>query len=183
MADQPPRSAPPELNKAFRQNAGTPHQEPDHSVNGTARAEIQNRETHEKAHDAHEQLWRREMARLARASDPYPDFDLGSRAHRNLLGEYEERRTDWERQGAQIDNSFAVQKDLIRKTGQTVTKEFTVHKGRGPEPGGNLSKPPTPNSPNKSGQAEDFAVRDEQARKPSKEFAVKTQGQELERAR
>ena len=185
MADTPNPSGAPDMGDAFRRNVGSAHEEPDLSVNGTARAAIKNAQAHEDALGAHDEKWRMEMNKLASASDPYPDFDLGSRAHRNLLGEYEERRTDWERERDQIDNSFSVQKDHIRKTGQTLSDEFTFHHGRGPEPDGNAPTPQTPNSPPTGGHAEDFKISDGQTRgrNPSEEFAVQAQSHELERVR
>jgi hypothetical protein len=185
MADKPQGSAAPDMGGAFRRNAGAPHPEPDLSVNGTARAEIQNREAHENALDAHEQLWRAEVAKLARASDPFPDFDLGSRAHRNLLGEYEERRTNWEYQRDQIDNSFAVQKDRIRQTGQTVANEFSDSQGRGFDPSGNAPRRPAPTRPPAGAQASEFPVSHEHSRQvsPSEDFIVHVQEKDLVKSR
>lgn len=185
MAERSKPSGLPDMGDAFRSNAGSAYEEPDLSVNGTARAEIENGHAHEDALAAHDHKWNMEKNKLANASDPYPDFDLGSRAHRNLLSEYDERRTDWERERDQIDISFAVQKDHIRKTGQTLTDEFTLHHGRGPEPGGNAPTPQTPGSPPASGHADDFAVDREQSRHRShaEEFAVQSQSHELERVR
>lgn len=95
----------------------------------TARNEIENRANLERNLDRHEELWKRERNKIAHSSDPYPDFDLGSRGHRNIQRELQERRTIWEQRKDQIENSFAVRQSDIRQDGNTLSDEFTARKG------------------------------------------------------
>lgn len=123
------KKEPLELGASFDASKGEVFEDISKSVNATARAEIKTVQDHEKAVEQHEQRWINERNKLAHMSDLYPDFDLGSRAHRNLLSAYEERRTEWQRQADQIDNSFEVKRDHVRKTGRTVSSEFESHTG------------------------------------------------------
>ncbi|MEO1660112.1 MAG: hypothetical protein AAFR51_03930 [Pseudomonadota bacterium] len=119
----------PDLGASFDASKGSRYVDITTSANATASAELENAKKHEQAMDAHNQRWVRERDRLAVVSDLYPEFDLGSRAHRNLLSAYEERRTQWQKQADQIDNGFEVKRDHLRNTGRTVSNEFKVQTG------------------------------------------------------
>ncbi|MCB2062394.1 MAG: hypothetical protein KDE25_02865 [Novosphingobium sp.] len=104
-----------------------PAPQPDEwNISAGARAEIDNARYREEALDAHERKWREEQRKIAASSDPFPDFDLGSRAHRNILAEYEERRTVWEMERDGIERSFAATRTDIRSTNLTLTDEFAA---------------------------------------------------------
>ena len=135
-----------ELNKdtnlagAFRESAGEApapardaHSIDERSISATARAELGNAAGREEALDAHEDQWRVERGKIANASDPYPDFDLGSRAHRNIQSEYEERRTVWEMGRDEIERSFAAKREDIREASPTLTGDFAKN-GRDGKP-------------------------------------------------
>lgn len=96
------------------------------NVNASARAEIDNAQSLEAALDAHDFKWRDERRKIAAASDPFPDFDLGSRAQRNILSEYEERRWAWEMERDSIEEYFYARRATIRETLQTLAGEFTA---------------------------------------------------------
>lgn len=126
-----------ELNKdtnlagAFQESVGTASTPPrdkntidESSISATARAELDNAASCKEALDAHEERWRVERGKIANASDPYPDFDLGSRAHRNIQSEYEERRTVWELERDRIERSFAAKREDIRGASPTLTGDF-----------------------------------------------------------
>ncbi len=115
------------LAEDFQNRTGRPASRPDGewSIAASARAELANSASHEEALDAHDRKWREERRKIASAADPYPDFDLGSRAQRNILSEYEERRTDWERERDGIEQSFTARREDIRSVGPTLSSEFT----------------------------------------------------------
>ena len=94
-------------------------------VSETASKEIENELFHDRQMRRHDELWRRERNKIASSSDPYPDFDLGSRGHRNLLSDYDERRTIWEQKRDAMEADFTVKRNDIRETGQTLSDEFT----------------------------------------------------------
>lgn len=184
MPDTPNNPGPPDLGDAFQQSVGEPYREPDRSVTGTARAEIENREAHAQAQDAHVVKWQEELRRLSYSTEPYPDFDLGSRGHRNLLSEYEERKTNWDRQAAQIDENFEVKKDNIRQNGQTLSDEFNTRSDPGPSPGPTAPVTPPPTQP-PSDSASEFAVSEERPRDVSVsiDFAAQAHDQQLVKSR
>lgn len=111
---------------AFREGAGAPsgQESGGWNINATARAELDNARGLDEALGAHDLKWREERRKIATASDPYPDFDLGSRAHRNILSEYGERRTVWEMERDGIERSFATKRDDIRSANPTLSEEF-----------------------------------------------------------
>lgn len=111
----------PEFNKAGKEIA---QPEPLRSVTDTARAELRSENAHEAAIDAHDAKWMRERDKLSNSAVPYPEFDLGSRAHRNLANEYQERRTEWEMQRERIEKRFAKERSDIRNSGPTLSEEF-----------------------------------------------------------
>ena len=98
----------------------------DTSLAGTARTQIDTRAAFETKMEAHVQQWRVERKRLSMTSNNVPDYDLGSRGHRSVLSEYEERRTEWERRADKIENSFHLSRESIRRTGTTLQDEFLV---------------------------------------------------------
>jgi len=93
-------------------------------ISAGARVELENSRDLEDALEAHDRKWRNETRKIAAASDPYPDFDLGSRAHRNILAEYEERRTLWEMERDGVEQSFAAKREDIRNTNPTLSGVF-----------------------------------------------------------
>lgn len=105
------------------------------NVTDTARAEIANRSDAERQMHRHEELWKRERNKIATASDPYPDFDLGSRGHRRIRQEYDERRALWEERRDVIEDEFIIRRGDIRDNGQTLSDEFTLRRSEnaGPE--------------------------------------------------
>lgn len=96
------------------------------SVAETASKEIENEITQDRQMRRHEELWRRERNKIASSSDPYPDFDLGSRGHRNLLRDYDERRAVWEQKRDVMEAGFTAKRGEIRENGQTLSDEFTL---------------------------------------------------------
>ena len=94
------------------------------NVGQTAEAEITAAHAREEDLSRHDRAWQRERSRLATSSVWVPDFDLGSRGHRNLIADYEERRTDWERRQAQIIDHHDERRDAIRANGRTLTAAF-----------------------------------------------------------
>ena len=100
---------------------------PQIGVTATAHEEIDNRVAMDRQMRRHDDLWRRERNKIATASDPYPDFDLGSRSHRNIQSEYKERRFVWEQKQDEIEGRFAAQREDIRARGQTLGNEFAAH--------------------------------------------------------
>lgn len=96
------------------------------SVGDAAREEISNRQAQERQLHRHDDLWKRERARIAASNESYPDFDLGSRGHRNVERDYRERRFVWEQRKDEMNNRFVVQRQEIRANGQTLSAEFTV---------------------------------------------------------
>ena len=109
-----------------RNNHPGPVAAQERTVNASARAEIDNARELEAALDAHEQKWRDERRKIAAAADPFPDFDLGNRAQRNILSEYEERRWGWEMERDSIEQNFDARRATIRETLQTLAGEFTA---------------------------------------------------------
>ena len=131
-------------------------------VSATAREEIDNRDALERQLHRHDELWKRERNKIASASDPYPDFDLGSRGHRNIDSEYRERRFVWEQAKDEIENRFAAQGEDIRAQGQTLSNEFTFsHAAPVHAPEHTAAAPSPPAAP---GQAHDFVVSGNDAR-------------------
>jgi len=98
----------------------------DTSLNGTARVQIDTRAAFENLMDAHVRQWQSERKRLSMTSNNVPDFDLGSRGHRSILSDYEERRTEWERKAEKIEVGYEQSREQIRKTGTTLQDEFLV---------------------------------------------------------
>jgi len=109
---------------AFEQSKGASHPGKLESVNDAARAELDNRYNHEQEHDAHLRAWEAEMRRLSRSADPYPDFDLGARGHRNLVRDYDETLSISNMRAIQIDQRFETRRDEIRDIGQTLSNAF-----------------------------------------------------------
>ncbi|MEM7666336.1 MAG: hypothetical protein AAF250_10820 [Pseudomonadota bacterium] len=114
----------PNVEKDFEQQRGESLPGPMKDVNETARAELDNRYNHDRAHDAHYRAWKDEMRKLSRTSDPYPDFDLGSRAHRNLVNDYDEALALSRMKAVQIDQRFETRRDIIRNSGNTLSHAF-----------------------------------------------------------
>ena len=101
------------------------------SVSETTREEIGIRQAQERQLHRHDDLWKRERARIAASSESYPDFDLGSRGHRNVERDYRERRFLWEQRKDEMTNRFEVQRQEIRTQGQTLSAEFTLQQASG----------------------------------------------------
>jgi len=89
-----------------------------------ARAQLDNEAQRNAALQLHDQNWLRERDKLSNSSLPYPNFDLGSREHRNLHHEYQERRTSWEYGLRDIENKHDDVNMNIREEGQTLSHEF-----------------------------------------------------------
>lgn len=154
----------PKVRSEFDRGKGEPVPSKLDTVNDTARAEIENTDGHEHAMGNHMQNWLIERDKLARTEHAIPDFDLGSKAHRNLLDEYNERKGEWDRKADQIDGQFAERKDYIRKNGQTLSDAFSVQKQRGPAV--QTAPEQISSSPGDSVASSDadFAIRGEQNR-------------------
>ncbi len=95
-------------------------------VSTTASAELESIKARESALDSHDAKWIRERDKLSNSSLPTPEFDLGSRAHKSLSSQYDERRTEWEREKEQIEIHYVEQRHEIRENGQTLTSEFSA---------------------------------------------------------
>ncbi len=181
--DNNPKSGVPDLGKEFSVNKGERYRDIANSVGETASAELSTVRDHEKAMEQHQLRWIRERDKLAHMSDLYPDFDLGSRAHRNLLEAYEERRTQWNRQADQIDNSYQVKRDEIRKTGKTVSNEFAVPRGPPHHLRDTLEHTAKPSGPS-TGASEVPASSDQsQVRKGADDFPSAAPSKDVERSR
>lgn len=166
------------VREVFSEHASAPEAAPQRDitplgrVSATAREEIDNREALERQLHRHDELWQRERQKIATASDPYPDFDLGSRGHRNIERDYRERRAVWEQAKDEIENRFAAQGEDIRAQGQTLSNEFTFSHAapaNAPERTAAASGPPAA-----PGQAPDFVVTGHDARALSSghDFAI-----------
>lgn len=103
---------------------------PASKVSETARKELENEIARDRQMRRHDELWRRERNKIASSSDPYPDFDLGSRGHRNLLRDYDERRAEWEQKRDAMEADFTAKRDDIRENGRTLSDEFTQSSGK-----------------------------------------------------
>ena len=119
----------PDIGREFERSSAPNKALPDYSLGGTARAEIANVQNHEAVLDKHDQKWLRERDGLSNSAMPIPEFDLGSKEHRNLLGEYEERRGEWYHQQAAINIHFGNLKSEIRKNGTTLSSSFEKERG------------------------------------------------------
>jgi len=177
------------MNDEFERSKGQSLPSKLDSVNDTARAEIENTDAHDQAMGNHMQQWAIEKQRLAHQEHAVPDFDLGSKGHRDLLSEYEERRTDWERKADQIDDQFTVRRDYIRNTGQTLSDEFAVVPNNVRKPGSDAAPadsdiPVKPSAP-ADGESAEFETTKEQGREKSlgDEFAVSDRTRTDERSR
>jgi len=141
------------------------------NVGDTAHDEISSRDAQERQLHRHDDLWKRERGKIAASADPHPDFALGSRGHRNIQRDYEERRGIWEQKKDEIENRFAAQREDIRERGQTLGNEFAVHRGPGLKP----AKQAPAISAAVPAQVGSFTVGQDKARStsPGQEFKVK----------
>ncbi len=105
----------------------SPDNQSSKTLQETVKSEIDNAQDLESALDAHDQKWRRERDKLSNSSLPTPEFDLGSRQHRSLLSEYQERRNDWHIQQSTIVRDHEYLKAKIRNNGTTLSSTFEQH--------------------------------------------------------
>lgn len=94
------------------------------SLNETARMELHLVERSEAQLDHHYAVWRGERDKISNMPDAYPDFDLGARATRNLMDEYDERRFVWEQKREAIITHAETRRTDIREAGHTLSDEF-----------------------------------------------------------
>ncbi len=95
-------------------------------VGDNARSQIDNEISRQHKIEQHDYKWKLERDKLSNSSVPFPSNDLGSREHRSLQHEYEERRTNWEYELSTIETKHNDNKTFIRDNGQTLAKEFSA---------------------------------------------------------
>lgn len=123
----------PHSKRDFDLSRGERHPARTQSVTATASAELDNSDQQIRAQDAHVRAWRDEERRLAHMQDAIPEFDLGSRGHRDLMRDYEERAFLWDERGSAIERHHAERRALIRENGHTLSNEFRAQRHVRPE--------------------------------------------------